>query len=365
MESTKSKFSQKTQKRAKAKSRAKLSWLLACAGLAVCVLAVGFMVRATTQSIAKEHGQLDEAQTSSGEILHASLDLRLAKKASYPSSTITLVKNLDSGDGLKRQIISFKVPDDKLTEYALLYLPDKPKPVTGWPVIILCHGYISPSLYDTTEGYTGDMEFYAQNGFAVIKPDFRGQGLSTGQGEATSAYYSMAYNTDVMSLISALKQTNYLDQNDINLWGHSMGAYIALRASVISNDIKNAILLSGPIGSLKQIYLSYVPPSDENNPAALQVRQAAFSKYGTPGEDTKFWQNASPTTFLNTSAVNFQIHVGLLDPLVPIQLSADLDDDLSALHHTHEYYTYADGGHSLLAPRQLIWSRSLALFKRS
>jgi predicted esterase len=167
-----------------------------------------------------------------------------------------------------------------------------------------------------------------------------------------------------MSLISAVKDTNYLDSKNINLWGHSMGAYIAFRASVVSKDIKNTILLSPPVGSLKQIYLSYVPPSDENNSYALQARNADFAKYGTPGEDTKFWQNASPTNFLNGTAVSYQINSGLLDSVVPPQLSADLDAELTAIHRSHEYYTYADGGHSLAAQRPLIWSRSLSWLKK-
>lgn len=331
----------------------------------LCFLTAGLLLRSAGLGPAHQTGQLDENQTSSGENLYRSLDLRLAKKASYPSSAITLVKDLGASAGLKRQIISFKVPDDNLTEYGLMYLPSGTMPAGGWPVIILCHGYINPSEYVTTLGYISDMDFYAQNGFAVIKPDFRGQGLSSGQGLPEGAYYSMAYNTDIMSLISAVKDTDYFNSKNINLWGHSMGAYIALRASVISKDIKNTVLLSGPVGSLNQIYLSYLPPSDENNPYALKDRNAAFAKYGTPGENSRFWQNASPTSFLGTTAVNYQIHAGLLDPLVPPQLSADLDNDLSSLQRSHEYYTYDNGRHGLIEQRQLIWSRSLALYKKS
>jgi hypothetical protein len=66
----------------------------------------------------------------------------------------------------------------------------------------------------------------------------------------------------------------------------------------------------------------------------------------------------------NTSA-HYQINVGLLDPIVPPSLSADLDSALSGLHRSHEYYTYVDGRHNLLAQRDLIWSRSLALLKKS
>lgn len=311
-----------------------------------------------------EIGQLNETQASAGENLSRSLDLRLAAKADYPSSPLSVVSDLGVSGGVKTQTVSFKVPTDGLNEYALMTLPTTPKPAGGYPAIILCHGYINPQKYVTTDGYLTDMAFYSSHGFAVIKPDFRGQGLSLSQGQAEGAYYSMAYNTDVMSLISSLKQTSYIDKTKLNLWGHSMGAYIALRASVISKDIKNTILLSGPVGSFKQTYLSYVPPSDENNPLALQIRNQIFSKYGTPAEDSAFWKNASPTSFLDDASANIQIHVGLLDATVPPQLSADLDAALSAIHKPHQYYVYSDGHHGLMIQRSQIWARSLSALQK-
>jgi dipeptidyl aminopeptidase/acylaminoacyl peptidase len=332
--------------------------------LALSFLAAAIGIYNILSPVKTESGGLGEGQVSAGENLTHSLDLRLAAKATYQSSPLSLIQDVGTTSAGKSQIISFGVPTDGLTEYGLLMLPNTPKPAKGYPVIILCHGYINPTEYLTAEGYLSDMAFYASHGFAVVKPDFRGQGLSSGQGTPEGAYYSMSYNTDVMSLISSLKQTSYIDKTKINLWGHSMGAYIALRASVISKDIKNTILLSGPVGSFEQTYLSYIPPSDENNPEALRVRNQAFAKYGTPAEGNSFWKNASPTSFLADSSANIQIHVGALDPIVPPQLSADLNDFLNASHKTHEYYLYQDGRHGLMLQRPAIWARSLSAFQK-
>jgi len=331
--------------------------------LMLCAIGVAVLLFIAGLPRGQQTGQLSGGQTHSGEELHNSLDLSLASRADYPSSALTLVKDMGIDGGVRQQIVRFSVPADGLNEYAMLTLPTTAQPTQGYPVIVLCHGYASPTTYSTTGNYLADMEFYARNGFAVIKPDFRGQGLSINQGEATSAYYSMDYNTDVMSLISALKDTNYFDKSKINLWGHSMGAYVALRASVVSKDIKNTILLSGPVDTLKELYISYVPPSDENNPQALLIRQAIFNKYGTPAEDPDFWNNASPISYLGQTSTFYQIHVGSLDTVVPPKFSADLDSQLTSLHHSHGYYVYADGKHSLAAQRQLIWNRSLALLK--
>jgi dipeptidyl aminopeptidase/acylaminoacyl peptidase len=306
-----------------------------------------------------EAGQFNVSDTYPGENLSHSLDLKLAVKANYPSPALTVVKDLGSSDGLHHQIISFDVSTDNLTEYGLMMTPAGAPPAQGFPTLILLHGFSNPSRYSTTDSYVQDMEFYASHGFAVIKPDYRGQGLSIGHGLPDSAYYSMAYNIDVMSLISALKATSFINKSDINLWGHSLGAYIALRAAVLSKDIKNVILLAGPVDSLKEMYLTYVPPSDERNPYALATRNDVFTKYGIPADNSQFWQDASPIDYLSLIKAQIQIHVGLQDQVVPPQFSADLDLALNHAHIKHQYFVYADGDHSLAAQRSLIWARSL------
>jgi len=174
----------------------------------------------------------------------------------------------------------------------------------------------------------------------------------------------MAYNNDVMSLISAVKATSYLDLSNINLWGHSMGAYIALRASVLSPDIKHVVLLSGPVSSLSKMYLSYIPPSDENNLNALKTRQEVFSMYGTPAENSSFWKQASPINFITSATAEIQIHQGLKDRIVPPEFSKELQSVLNSKNIPNQYFGYSDGDHGLLAQRSKIWARSLALFSQ-
>jgi len=308
-----------------------------------------------------ERGQFGVSDTYLGENLAHSLDLKLAAKASYPSSPLTVAQDLGLVDGLHDQIFQYQVRDDNLTEYGLMVLPPTPEPAGGYPTVILLHGYVTPGRYKTDTAYLAESEFYASHGFLVVKPDLRGQGLSIDDGFADSAYYSMSYNTDVLSLISALRQTHYVDKTDINLWGHSMGAYLALRAAVLSKDVKNVILLSGPVDSLEEMYLTYIPPSDENNPYALATRNEVFAKYGTPADNRNFWYDASPINFLSNIKGSVQIHAGLEDALVSPKFSADLNDALNKTRVKHQYYVYPDGNHSLEAQRPDIYERSLQL----
>lgn len=335
-------------------------FFLVCVALALG--AVSFYSIFTGEKSDEVSGALTSTDTN--QALADSLDIRQAAKARYPSSPLAVVRNLGVTDGVRSQVISFDVAVDHLTEYGLMTLPTSPEPAGGYPVIVLCHGFYSPSKYSTFTGYINEMTFYSQHGFAVVKPDYRGQGLSRDAGEPDGAFYSMSYNVDVMSLLTAVRETGYLDKSDINLWGHSMGAYIAFRAAVISPDVKRLILLSGPVASLKKMFTTYAASSDVQNPTALKVRQQIFLKYGTPVTNPDFWYYASPINFVTQLKAKVQIHVGTNDKVVPPAFSASLDKALTSIDRPHEYYVYKGATHGLIPQRPLIWSRSLDFLNR-
>jgi dipeptidyl aminopeptidase/acylaminoacyl peptidase len=333
--------------------------------LALIALATIAVVRQVDNESIGSPGQSYVAGQSRPKDAYKSLDLRIASQAIYPSSPIQVVKDMGVENNVHLQIIHFDVKDDGLVESALLALPTTPKPSTGYPVIVLCHGYVNPLYYSTEKAYLPDVDFYAQHGYAVVKPDYRGQGHSLGHGSPDGAYYSMAYNTDVMSLISAIKQSPKFNKKNINLWGHSMGAYIALRASVLSPDIKNTFILSGPVGYINDMYSSYVAISDANNAVAADIRAKELSAHGTPADNLPYWQNASPLNFLSRSRSFYQIHVGTADKIVPPHFSDDLVKQLKKDSVAYEYYVYNGGDHGLMGYRtDYIWPRTLNRLSR-
>ncbi|MDB5161241.1 MAG: putative peptidase [Candidatus Saccharibacteria bacterium] len=291
------------------------------------------------------------------------LNLRVARQAEFTSEPIKQVSDQGVIRGARHIIFKFGVPHDNLTESGLMTLPSTPPPAGGYPVLILLHGYANPWSYSTEKSYLPDMEFYSRNGIAVLKPDLRGQGLSIPDGQPEGAYYSMAYNTDTLSLVAAAQKTDYLNGKKISVWGHSMGAYIALRAAVVSDDIVNAILLAGPVGYIQDMFTAYVAISDTQNATAANIRLDQLDKHGTPITNPEYWNDTSPLNFLSGTKAHIQIHVGTADQIVPPRFSADLNEALNNANKPHEYYVYTGAGHGLVAQRSLIWQRSLALLK--
>jgi dipeptidyl aminopeptidase/acylaminoacyl peptidase len=333
--------------------------LLILAGTATFYLYRGYHAQQVSKGVLAD----DEQFPLQSQDAYKNLDLKIAAKYHYDGGQIQKIRELGTANGVSISVISFKVPADNLTEYGLMTQPIAAKPAGGYPVLILCHGYATPSVYSTYNFYLGDMEEYSRAGFVVIKPDFRGQGLSLHSGTPDGAYYSMAYNTDLMSLIAGIKKTKYLDGSNLSLWGHSMGAYIALRAAVIDPEIKKVVLLSGPVGDIRDMYQSYVPISDFYNPVANSVKQSVLLRYGSPLTNRKFWDQTSPLSNADLIKAYVQIHVGSLDQTVPPRFSADLDKTLSAIHKPHGYFVYPQGNHGLYSERVQIYSRSLEILK--
>jgi dipeptidyl aminopeptidase/acylaminoacyl peptidase len=351
------------KKKTSPKKLKRLSRLLLALILLIFIGSSGTYIAYAERRDHVERGQYNVADIYVGENPYKSLDLKVAGKSAFPSNPITIDKELDAADGLRHQLFKYDVKNDGISEYGLMVRPADPPPPNGYPVLILLHGFMDPDRYSTPLSYLSDADTYAKQGFLVLKPDLRGQGASFDSAPSDSAYFSMSYNTDVMSLISAAKKTKYIDKSNINLWGHSMGAYIALRTAVLSPDIKNTIIRSGPVDSLEEMYLTYIPPSDENNPYALATRNDVFAKYGTPADNTAFWHDASPINFVSKIKGNIQIHVGSADEVVPPEFSADLNAALSKAHVRHQYYIYPDGRHSLAPERSLIYERSVKAMK--
>jgi dipeptidyl aminopeptidase/acylaminoacyl peptidase len=296
---------------------------------------------------------------------YKNLDLSEAAKASYTNQPLSVIKDLGIVRNIKRSLVNFEVPKDGISENALMTLPTTAQPAKGYPVVILCHGYANPWEYSTTSAYLADMEFYSSNGYAVIKPDFRGQGSSLSSGTPEGAYYSMAYNTDILSLVAAIKQTTYLDKNNLSIWGHSMGGYVALRAAMLEPAIKNVVVVSAPVGTIQNMYSDYVAISDTHNSTAAQIKAEQINQHGTPAANPDYWNKVSPLSYLATTKANIQIHVGTNDGIVPPEFSEELDTKLNELHKDHAYYIYQGGLHGLVPQRPLIWQRSLDLFNQS
>jgi len=281
---------------------------------------------------------------------------------SYPASKFTPVKSDGDQGGYANGVVSYQ--SDGLTVYALMSIPDGVKPARGWPVIILAHGYIDPSLYKTDDASYADLiAAFARAGYVVIKPDYRGNGQS--QGVPEGGHFSPVYAYDLLNLISAVKADSRMDASRIGLFAHSMGGHEALRAMVVSHDIKAVVFMAGVVGSFNDIFYNWPnSPVSTDQPAVVQqIRADEIDAHGTPATDPAFWNSASAINYVSFTTAAVQINQDVGDTVVPKTFADHLDAALVAASKNVQYLTYPGDDHQFIANRSAILANAVAFYK--
>lgn len=308
----------------------------------------------------------DVSLQKSAATLTNPLSIEAMRIRSYPGSEIVIEETLPPEEAYNRFIASYK--SDGLKIYALLLVPDGAKPKDGWPVVILNHGYIIPQRYTPDGNYIPYAEAFAENGYIVFKPNYRGHGKSGGM--PTSTYFSPDYIIDDLNAIASIKKYVGVNPDKIGVWGHSMGANITLKDIVINNfDIKAASIWGGvvaPIGEIVdnwQNRVSYKP-----DPLDLELRKKnldiLLKVYGPPSEVSPFWNSVDPVNFLEDISVPVQIQVGLADNQVPPDFSKRLYENLKSFGKTVEYHEYPGANHDINQSFNKAMSRTIDFFDR-
>jgi dipeptidyl aminopeptidase/acylaminoacyl peptidase len=282
------------------------------------------------------------------------------RERNYPGSEVTIVETLDPGINYHRYLASYE--SEGLTIYALLTVPDGPKPENGWPVILFNHGYIPPEQYRTTERYVAYVDWLARSGYILFRTDYRGHGES--EGEARGAYGSPDYTIDVLNAVSAMASYPDADPNRIGMWGHSMGGYISLRSMVISENIKAGVIWAGVVGSYPDLFNrpTRTPVPNATPSSRGRWRREMLELYGTPEENPAFWNAISANAYLSDLSGPLQLHHGTGDTSVPYVNSENLYRQLLDAGQMAEFYSYEGDDHNLSNSFGLAMQRTIEFF---
>jgi uncharacterized protein len=291
-----------------------------------------------------------------------SLAIDAMRQREYPGSDLVIEQTLAPGSNYRRYIASYQ--SDGLKIFALLTVPNGPRPATGWPVIVFNHGYIPPTVYRTTERYVAYVDAFARNGYIVFKPDYRGFGSS--QGTAVSAYYAPDDTVDVLNAVTTMQRYPKADPNRIGMWGHSMGGNITLRALVIDPRIKAAVIWAGVNASYRDLLENWHPVGGDRPPPSFSGGWPGkvVDRYGAPEQNPAFWDSISPMAYLSDITAPIQLDHGTADTEVPLQFSQNLAQQLTADGKTAQLFTYPGSDHNIAQGFTLAMARSVAFFDR-
>lgn len=266
----------------------------------------------------------------------------------YPGSALAVERELSPGRNYRQYVTSYQ--SEGLQIYALLTIPNGTPPAGSWPGIVFNHGYIPPEQYRTTERYDDYVAGFANQGFAVLKPDYRGHGQSEGQ--PTGAYFSPGYTVDVLNAAASLRQWPEINPDRIGMWGHSMGGHLALRAVAVDPQLKAVVIWGGVVADYPDFFQNWNQrrpwqPSAREQSANRPNRAQLTAQYDTPDQGNPFWQQISPWAKLDELETPIQLHHARGDEKVPWQFSQALADRLTLLNKPVELYLYEGSNHNL------------------
>jgi alpha-beta hydrolase superfamily lysophospholipase len=314
------------------------------------------------------------------------LQIEIEREWSYPGSEITFEETLPSRPTYDQYIVSSRSDGYKI--YAYMAIPNGTKPETGWPSIILNHGYHLPATYVTTENYIAFMDVLSRSGYIVLKPDYRAHGKSEGPRPVGGGYGSPDYMVDVLNAVASIKAYKGADPNRIGMVGHSMGGAITLRAMVVSKDIKAGVIWSGVVAPYSTLGYRWnrsvnatpspaIPTLPTSTLSATQQATATrppgsvsswasdiVIKYGSPDQNPAFWDSISPTSYLTDLSGPLQLQAAKGDPQVPYIWSEDLGKRLETAGMPYELFIYEKDNHNLTDNFLLAIQRTRVFFDK-
>ena len=288
------------------------------------------------------------------------LSIDALRSRDYPGSDIVIEAVLDPGVNYSRYYVSYL--SDGLKIYALMTVPDGPKPPTGWPVVIFNHGYIPPAVYRTTQRYIAYVDQIARAGYIVFKSDYRGHDQS--EGTAGSPYTKPNYTIDVLNAVASVKRYPDADPNRVGMWGHSMGGYITLRSMVVTSDIKAGVIWGGVIAPYPDLFTRWNAGGRQTTPAPGSWTYSMEQAYGTPEINPDFWNSISANGYLRDLHGPIQLHHSTTDEEVPMKFAEMLYDEMLAANQNVELYTYEGDNHNISRNFNVAMQRSVEFFDR-
>jgi len=243
------------------------------------------------------------------------------------------------------QAVSYK-SSDGLEIPAYLTLPkglQTKSEARGLPALLVAHG--GPWARDHW-GYNGLAQFFANRGYAVLMPNFRG---STGYGKkflnAGNGEWGTKMQDDLTWGVKYLTAQGIADSKRVGILGGSYGGYAALAGVAFTPDLyRAAVDIVGPSNLLT--LLSAIPPYWE---AGRKIMYARMADPDTPS-GKQWMEERSPLHSAGKIKTPLMVVQGANDPRVHRREAEQIVIALRDRGFPVEYLCAPDEGHGFARP---------------
>ena len=279
-----------------------------------------------------------------------------AMRADSHTAKLTFERALEDGPSFSAYLVSYR--SSGLKVYAMVAVPNTPKPKAGYPVLVANHGFVpTPETYGITadgiDSRPGDYyrdvpDIYAREGFIVVMPDYRGHNISEGFDFTTGFLATNYYTLDVLALLSALPGLDDADLDSVFMWGHSLGGEVALRTLLVVGSIRGASLWSPVGGSLWEQAYHYSWPDSDDDTDSHDKPKARMDELSRDIDNLGFPYDpgsSEPGQFLHFLDTPIVVHHAKDDGEVPYIWSERLATKLELQNKTYTFYSYESDNH--------------------
>lgn len=229
-----------------------------------------------------------------------------------------------------------------------------PKDNLKHPLILMLRGFVDQQIYTPGMGTKRGAEYFADNGFITLAPDFLGYAGS--DKEASNIFESrfQTYTTTLTTLAS-LNSIKQWDGKNVFIWGHSNGGQVALTILEITGQAYPTVLWA-PVS--KPFPYSILYYTDESADLGKMIREelARFEQ----DYDANLY---SLTQYLNRIKAPLEINQGTADDAIPYVWTQTLVKNLKVNNPDLNFYSYNGADHNLQPSWNTVISRDLNFFR--
>ncbi|HEV7674825.1 MAG TPA: alpha/beta fold hydrolase [Candidatus Angelobacter sp.] len=295
----------------------------------------------------KEVSIVSDTRDEQTWLISASSDTEPGETYLFDRKTRKLALQYKIREKLPREGLASMTPvkyksSDGLEIPAFLTLP-KGVPAKNLPALLIPHG--GPWARDFW-GYNGLAQFFANRGYAVLMPNFRG---STGYGkkflDAGNKEWGKKMQDDVTWGVKYLVAEGIADPKKVGILGGSYGGYATLAGVTFTPDVYAAAVdIVGPSNLIT--LLESIPPYWE------PIRKLFYERMGDPNtaQGKALLTERSPLTYANKITTPLLVVQGANDPRVNKREADQIVIALRDRGYPVEYLLAPDEGHGFARP---------------
>ena len=266
----------------------------------------------------------------------------LSKTTVVPSK-IVLEKQIQETDKYTSNLFSFNFDptlENKNSKKVTGLLNTPVNNETSHPLIILFRGYVDQSIYQTGTGTKRVGEYFAENGYITVAPDFLGFGGSDPESSNIFESRFQTYTTAI-TLLKSINKDNFpsWDGKNIFIWAHSNGGQIALTTLETTGVSYPTVLWAPVTESFPYSILFYTNESDDNG-KFIRKQLSIF-------EDNYDVEKYSLTNYLDKINAPIEYHLGTNDDAISTEWRDRFVKKMKSLNKDFKNYNHPGADHNM------------------